>query len=165
MLLYRDVGVFFSVYDFAECKEIYSLCPHTNDILNVSIRQYHNIETKTLKRRTSLDLSFLLRREAEEIKNIDEELKETLDKISELDNRNFNKLIISGGRDRTIVISDVVEMKKLGEINLKNWSMEGYRFTGLRRKEEVWVWTLNGYIYVYDLKEIVNSEAQIRLSS
>lgn len=116
----RDVGVF-SVWDFAECKEIYSLCPHTNDILNVSIRQYHNIETKTIKRRTSLDLSFLLRRNAEESKESnEEELAATIEKISELDNRNYNKLIISGGRDRTIVISDVVEMKKLGEINLKN---------------------------------------------
>ena len=94
---------------------------------------------------------------------INDDFSETVDKISELANRNYNKLIISGGRDRTIVISDVVEMKKLGEINLKNWSMEGYRFTGLRRKEEVWVWTLNGYIYVYDLKEIINQETQFKL--
>jgi hypothetical protein len=47
----------------------------------------------------------------------------------------------------------------LGQITLTNCSNEGYRFTGLRRKEEVWVWTLNGYIYVYDLNDVVKSHS------
>lgn len=46
--------------------------------------------------------------------------KSCLNKIAALSDHNEHKLIISGGRDRTIIISDVVEMKKLGEIVLKN---------------------------------------------
>mmetsp|Transcript_38776 Transcript_38776/g.44376 ORF Transcript_38776/g.44376 Transcript_38776/m.44376 type:complete len:82 (-) Transcript_38776:279-524(-) len=52
-----------------ESREIYSLCPHTNDILNVLVRQYRNIDAKTIKRRTSLNLSFLLRQTKEESKD------------------------------------------------------------------------------------------------
>jgi Leucine-rich repeat (LRR) protein len=61
------------------------------------------------------------------------------EKIEELSDKNLNKVIISAGRDRNIIISDPIKMRKLGQITLTNCSNEGYRFTGLRRKEEVWV--------------------------
>jgi hypothetical protein len=93
----------------------------------------------------------------EELKSEDEEESPTINRVSELAKRNDNKIVITGGRDRTIVISDVVEMKKLGEITLKNCSNEGYRFIGLKRNEEIWVCTLNdAHIYVYNLKDIID---------
>lgn len=76
-------------------------------------------------------------------------------KINEMALHNSRKFIISGGKDRTIFISDPVKMRLIGQINITNCSNEGYRFISLRRKEEVWVCTLNGFIYIYDLNEII----------
>lgn len=57
-------------------------------------------------------------------------------KINEMALHNSRKFIISGGKDRTIFISDPVKMRLIGQINITNCSNEGYRFISLRRKEE-----------------------------
>ena len=149
---FRDIGMFV-VYDFRNGQEMYSLCPHQNDIIHMSIREYSNLKVPqvNLKRKLSSLLNLELCDEEQFLRDIpDPEAMKT-----ELSWRNSSKMIISGGRDRNIIISDVVNMRRMGQITLKNCTSDGYKFIGLKNNEEVWVCTNNQYIYVYDLKEVL----------
>ena len=155
---FRDVGVYV-VWDFVKQEEVYSLCPHNNEILDIWIRQYRVFDCdkpSQVVEQFPVDFSSVMEEEEKAQNQMNQNLAE---KIEELSDKNLNKVIISAGRDRNIIISDPIKMRKLGQITLTNCSNEGYRFTGLRRKEEVWVWTLNGYIYVYDLNDVVKSHS------
>jgi len=119
----------FMIYDYINNKELYSLCPHSNDILNLTVREYFNLKIpkKIIKRKLSSILDVF------EDEKLEAEVENPLQTMDELSYKNNYKMIISGGRDRNIIISDVVNMRKLGQITLKHCSMDGYKFVSLRR--------------------------------
>lgn len=41
--IFRDIGMFI-VYDFTTSTEMYSLCPHSNDIIRLSVREYVSLK-------------------------------------------------------------------------------------------------------------------------
>lgn len=134
VVTFKDTGMY-TVVDYIKGHELYTLCPHNNDILNVCIHQSKHL--LNCRGNTGTSFSQLVWQNED-----DEPVKiENSDTVKERfeDLTYKNQLIISSGRDRNIVISDAVGMRKLGQITIKNCSNDGFRFTVLRRKDEVWV--------------------------
>ena len=148
---FRDIGMYV-IYDYVNQTELYSLCPHSNDIINLSVREYVNFaaESPSVKRK----LSAILNMDQEDETKMCDTIPDPILTKKKLSSQNKHKLIISGGKDRNIIVSDVVNMWKVGQITLKNCTSDGYKFIGLSKCEQVWVCMNNQYIYVYDLKQV-----------
>lgn len=96
------------IYDYVNQTELYSLCPHSNDIINLSVREYVNFaaESPSVKRK----LSAILNMDQEDETKMCDTIPDPILTKKKLSSQNKHKLIISGGKDRNIIVSDVVNM-------------------------------------------------------